>query len=197
MLIHSCTNASRSSCSASGGFWRGVHVYRVHPINVQLVTDPVIMPAKDEHVKYRDDILDPIVLLFLQQRNFDHVFQHCNARCHVVRVCQDFLNLNHICVLPLPALSPDLSPIAHLWDELGRRVLHVKIHRKHYRSCVTHLCTSGTTCHKPLSNDSLVLKEHRCDSGSESLDKHEPRDILHCNVERRDQSFAVAERAER
>ena len=25
-------------------------------------------------VKYRDDILDPIVLPFLQQRNFDHVF---------------------------------------------------------------------------------------------------------------------------
>jgi hypothetical protein len=30
-------------------FDRGEHVYRVHPINVQLVTDPVIMPAKEEH----------------------------------------------------------------------------------------------------------------------------------------------------
>jgi hypothetical protein len=29
----------------------------------------------------------------------------------------------------------------------------VKFHRKHYRSCVTHLWTSGTTSHKPLSND--------------------------------------------
>jgi len=27
----------------------GEHVYRVHPINVQLVTDPMIMPAKEEH----------------------------------------------------------------------------------------------------------------------------------------------------
>jgi hypothetical protein len=27
----------------------GEHVYRVHPINVQLVTDPVIMPAKEQH----------------------------------------------------------------------------------------------------------------------------------------------------
>jgi hypothetical protein len=26
--------------------------------------------------------------------------------------------------------------------------------------------------------------EHGCDSGSESLDKREPRDILHCHVER-------------
>ena len=47
--------------------------------------------------------------------------------------------------------------------------------------------------------DSVIIpaKEgHGCDSGSESLDKHEPCDILHCHVERRDQSFAVAEKAE-
>jgi hypothetical protein len=75
-------------------------------------------------VKYRDDILDPIVLPFQQKRNFDHVFQHDNERCHVARACQDFLNQNHIRVHPLPALSPDLSPIEPLWNELGRRVLH-------------------------------------------------------------------------
>jgi hypothetical protein len=51
-------------------------------------------------VKYRDGILDPIVPPFLQQLNFDHVFQHDNTRCHVARVCQDFLNQNHILVLP-------------------------------------------------------------------------------------------------
>jgi len=55
-------------------------------------------------VKYRADILDPIVLPFLQQRNFYQIFQHDNARCHVARVCQDFLNHNHIRVLPQPAL---------------------------------------------------------------------------------------------
>ena len=40
-------------------------------------------------------------------------------------------------------------------------------------------------------------EEHGCDSGSEILDKHEPRNNLHCHVERRDQSYAVAERSER
>ena len=75
-------------------------------------------------LRYRDDILDPIVLPFLTQRNFDHVFQHDNPGCHCTRVCQDVLNQNHIRVLPWPKLSPDLSPIEHLWDEIGRRVRH-------------------------------------------------------------------------
>jgi len=61
--------------------------------------------------------------------------------------------ITSIRVLPWTALSPDLSPIEHIWDEFGKRVRH----RKHYRSWVTHLCTSGTTFHKPLSNDWLVL----------------------------------------
>ena len=37
-------------------------------------------------------------------------------------VCQDFLNQKHIRVLPWPALSANMSPIEHLWDEVGRRV---------------------------------------------------------------------------
>jgi hypothetical protein len=33
----------------------------------------------------------------------------------------------------------------------------VQIHRKHYRSCVTHLCTSRITSHNPLSSDWLII----------------------------------------
>ena len=94
-----------------------------HDYRIQLK----IVQGKLNAVKYRDGILDPLGLPFLQQRNFEHVFQHDNARCHVARVFQDFLNQNHIRVLPCPALSPDLSPIEHLWDELGRHVRHRQI----------------------------------------------------------------------
>ena len=48
MLFHSCTSASRNLVFPVN-FNGGEHVYRVHPINVQLVTDPVIMPDKGEH----------------------------------------------------------------------------------------------------------------------------------------------------
>ena len=37
----------------------------------------------------------------------------------------------------------------------------VQIHRKHYRGCVTRLCTSGTTFHKNLSNGSM---RRRCEA---------------------------------
>ena len=63
-------------------------------------------------VKYRDEILDPIVLPFLQQRNSDDVFRHDNAIFHVARVYQDFLNQNHI----RAGIITDLSPIEHLWN---------------------------------------------------------------------------------
>jgi hypothetical protein len=53
-------------------------------------------------VKYICNILDSIVLPFLLQRNFDHVVQHDNVRCHVACVCQDFLNQNQIRVPPWP-----------------------------------------------------------------------------------------------
>jgi len=33
-----------------------------------------------------------------------------------------FLAQNNIPVLPWPALSPDLSPIEHLWDNISRRL---------------------------------------------------------------------------
>jgi hypothetical protein len=50
-----------------------------------------------------------------------------------------------------------------------------------------------------LVTDPVIMpakEEHGCDSGSKSLDKHEPRGIVYCHVERRDQTFVVAERAE-
>ena len=47
---------------------------------------------------------------------------HNNARPHVARLCRHFLNRNNVSVLPWPAVSPDMNPIEHIWDYLGRKV---------------------------------------------------------------------------
>ena len=48
-------------------------------------------------------------------------FQHDNARPHTALVTSNFLAQNNVNVLPWPALSPEMNPIEHIWDELGRR----------------------------------------------------------------------------
>ena len=60
-------------------------------------------------------------LWYLQQHNVG-IFQHDNARPHTARHTQNILRIHNVNVLQWPARSPDLSPIEHLWDHLGRQV---------------------------------------------------------------------------
>ncbi|GFU63817.1 transposable element Tcb1 transposase [Trichonephila clavipes] len=71
--------------------------------------------------RFVHDILQPHVLP-LMQRLPGAIFQQDNARPHKVRVSQDCLCT--VTILPWSARSPDLSPIEHVWDLLGRRVEH-------------------------------------------------------------------------
>ena len=70
---------------------------------------------------YINQILQPEAVPFLQ-RHGPAILMHDNARPYVARICRQFLNRNNVNVLPWLAVSPDMNPIKHIWDYLGRKV---------------------------------------------------------------------------
>ncbi|GFX07684.1 uncharacterized protein TNCV_4159531 [Trichonephila clavipes] len=69
--------------------------------------------------RYVDDILRPHIGPFLNGPP-GSIFLQDNARPHTARVAQDFLR--YFQTLPLPARSPDWSPVEHVWDKLKRQM---------------------------------------------------------------------------
>ena len=58
-------------------------------------------------------------IVFATTKGWD--FPQDNARQHTERHTQNILRIHNVNVLQWPARSPDLSPIEHLWDHLGRQ----------------------------------------------------------------------------
>ena len=50
------------------------------------------------------------------------ILMHDNTMPHVARIGRQFLNRNNVNGLPWPTVSPDMNPIEHIWDYLGRKV---------------------------------------------------------------------------
>ena len=73
-------------------------------------------------VHYRDEFIQPHVLPYVQGKGCCMTFQYDNARPNVASVGNNILAQQNVNVFPWPAVSPDLSPIEHVWDEMERRL---------------------------------------------------------------------------
>ena len=73
---------------------------------------------------YRQNILEASVVPHFDNHplNRTPLFMDDNARPHIARVVTDYLHYESITSLPWPARSPNLNPIEHVWDIIGRRV---------------------------------------------------------------------------
>ena len=66
----------------------------------------------------------------LQQMGPNATLQQDNARHHTPRAGITFLQQSNVDVLDWPACSPDLNPVEHVWDQLGRAV-HPRLTPEH------------------------------------------------------------------
>lgn len=72
--------------------------------------------------RYMREILEQYVMPFAPLIGERFQFLHDNARPHTAHAVKEYLKEVGISVLSFPARSPDLNPIEHLWDIMGRRL---------------------------------------------------------------------------
>ncbi|GFU30009.1 transposable element Tc3 transposase [Trichonephila clavipes] len=85
--------------------------------------------------RYRDEVLEPYVRLFRGAVVPDFIFMDDIAPCHQAVLIDDFLYTEINQCMSWPAYSPDLNPIKHVWDILGRQIATLS----HPPSSVTEL----------------------------------------------------------
>ncbi|GFV18234.1 transposable element Tcb2 transposase [Trichonephila clavipes] len=72
--------------------------------------------------RYCNEILLPYVRLFRGAMGLQFLFMDDNAPCHRTVAAEQLLESEDIECMDWPARYPDLNPIEHVWDFLGRRL---------------------------------------------------------------------------
>ncbi|GFW76383.1 transposable element Tcb1 transposase [Trichonephila clavipes] len=107
--------------------WGGIILGSRTDLHVQNVT-------MTDHI-YRDVILEQHVRLFRGAMGDEFLFMDENARLHCENIVDECLQSEDITRMDWPAYSPDLNPIEHVWDMVGRRIV--------YRNFGRHCLMSG------------------------------------------------------
>ncbi len=112
------------NCVIERNPWGGGSIHVWGGITLTHKTPLVIFDRNVTANVYINNVLQPVVVPFMAQHfpNGHGILQQDNAPPHTAGVTRRFLNQQNVNVLAWPALSPDMSPIEHVWDVLKTRI---------------------------------------------------------------------------
>ncbi|GFT20557.1 transposable element Tcb2 transposase [Trichonephila clavipes] len=111
--------------------------------------------------RYCIEILLPYVRLFRGSMGLQFLFMDDNAPCHRTVAAEQLLESEDIERMDWPARSPDLNPIEHVWDFLGRRLAARTLPPVRY----SYLTTSCWAAMPQQLIDTLILSMgRRCET---------------------------------
>ncbi|GFX09747.1 transposable element Tcb1 transposase [Trichonephila clavipes] len=115
-MLNSCVMHPQTGSAPDIMVWGGIVYHSRTPL--------VCIAGILNNQRYISDVLEPVVLLYLQLLA-TAVFQQDNARLHVARIVQRFFVNPQIELLPWPARSLDLWPIENMWSMTTQRLTQI------------------------------------------------------------------------
>ena len=113
-LRDDCVRETTQGGGGSVMVWAGIHYGGKTPLTV---------PEGNVNAVVYRDILETQCLPYARRvygNNFQ--LQDDNARPHRALLVREFLDAEDVQQMPWPACSPDMNPIEHAWDALGRAI---------------------------------------------------------------------------
>ncbi|GFV88506.1 transposable element Tc3 transposase [Trichonephila clavipes] len=125
-------------------------------------------------LRYRDEILDPYVRPYAAAIGNDFILMDDNARPHRARIVEEYLEDHGLERMEWPARSPDLNPIEHLWDYLGREVAALNPPPRSLHELKQGLLCVWSSLPIPVSDNLINSMGNRCRQCIQVRGRHIP-----------------------
>jgi transposase len=113
--------------------------------------------------RYILECVESHVVLYMPFIGENFLFMDDNARPHMARIVVRYLEQVGIRLLAWPANSPDLNPIEHVWDFLGKRVRRRQLRPETLNDSGGRMCsnTSRLHCHSHSKYVKLFKRRYK------------------------------------